>query len=131
MFSKQQLSTDLAGEISTLRKELDMRRVPENVETIFSRLKPLSIGPTQQILILFTGTRMFRIRKMGNKPNNISEIDAPPAGIASIQRLNETGQSILYLADSPGSPRQSDAECAMAEFVHGRPHIVRLSPGRR
>lgn len=44
---------------------------------------------------------MFRVRKMQTKPDYVSEVGAPPAGVTPIGRLNAIGRSILYLADSP------------------------------
>src|SRR5579859_5790692 len=99
--SQRVVTDELAQELEALRHEIATQRPPESAAAVFERLKPLSIGLIQRVPILFKNTRMFRIRQMVRKPETIIQIDAPPPELATIQRLNEPGQSILYLADSP------------------------------
>jgi RES domain-containing protein len=87
--------------ITTLERELCDRTVPDTVEGLSERLEPLSIGLTQTIPVLFADTRMFRIRRMDRKPDSIDQVGAPPHGKSPIGRLNDEGQSVLYLADTP------------------------------
>lgn len=93
--------TDLLEELAVLEHELASRQVPSSVERLADRLGPLSVGLRQQIPIAFRDTRMFRIRRMNHQPEAIKEVGIPPSESATIGRLNDTGQSVLYLADSP------------------------------
>src|SRR5688500_5346996 len=71
------------------------------MEPMVNRLEPLSIGLRQKTPIVLAGARFFRVRQLEAKPSGKSEAGAPPNGVAPIGRLNEPGQSILYVADSP------------------------------
>jgi len=93
--------TDTIEMLTTLERELHSRIVPTSIEGLSERLNPLSIGLTQRIPVAFFDTRMFRIRRMDHKPASIDEVGAPPLERSPIGRLNDEGQSVLYLADSP------------------------------
>lgn len=68
---------------------------------IAKRLEPFSIGLRQRVPVLKAGARLFRIRVIGAKPQSVREVGPPPKGAAPIGRLNEAGESVMYLADSP------------------------------
>ena len=87
--------------LKALKHDLERRIVPTSAEEISQRLELLSIGLSQQCPVLGAGARMFRIRSMREKPTLINDVREPPPEISPIGRLNEKGQSILYLADSP------------------------------
>lgn len=87
--------------ITDIERDLASRVVPPSVEDVFERINPLSIGLERTSLSLPVETRLFRIRKMERRPEIVSEVGAPPPGLAPLGRLNEFGQSVLYLADSP------------------------------
>ena len=74
---------------------------PTSVAQIAAQLEPLMSGLRQKIPVLASGARLFRVRKMAQKPRSTHEVDHPPRGVAQIGRLNPAGESILYLADSP------------------------------
>lgn len=89
--------------ILTVQKELEGGLPPNSVTGLATRLGELAIGIPQRVPILFSGARLFRVRKMEAKPHAVHEVGAPPVGVASIGRLNEQGQRILYVADSPAT----------------------------
>lgn len=76
-------------------------QIPESVELAAQRLEGVTIGLRQKAPVLAHGARLFRVRKMRSKPIHKKEVGAPPAGVASLGRLNDVRQSVLYLADSP------------------------------
>ena len=94
-------SPETEDPLTSLREELCGRILPDSVGSLSERLRPLSVGLTHHCPLLGVGSRMFRIRKINNKPTSISEVGAPPAEKSPIGRLNDQGQSVLYLADSP------------------------------
>jgi hypothetical protein len=128
MNADQRLKADIAREIDSLRRELTAQTVPRDVEAIFRRLEPLSIGLTQKAVILLRGARMFRIRQLGSEPAHIRDVGAPPSGVTPIQRLNDTGQSILYLADSPDTAF-AEARSTAGEFCLSEWRVTAEKPG--
>jgi hypothetical protein len=94
---------DIPRIIAGLEKELLSKIVPRSVEELHERLNPLMIGVIHQIPVILHDTRMFRVRRIPHKPASIDEVGAPPITAASTGRLNNEGQSLLYLADSPGT----------------------------
>jgi len=90
--------TELLG---SLKKELREGATPQSVEGLRERLDPLSIGLIHQCPTLGAGARMFRIRAMAEKPKSLDNVGQPPPELSSIGRLNEKGESVLYLGDSP------------------------------
>jgi RES domain-containing protein len=87
--------------LDVLKSEFAKRIVPQSGEELSNRLDPLSVGLIHQVPVLGAGARMFRIRAMGQKASSTNDIREPPPDAAPIGRLNEKGQSALYLADSP------------------------------
>jgi hypothetical protein len=89
-------------QLENLRRELELRNTPPSVEELSQRLGCLAIGIPQRIPISFFDFRMFRIRRMDRKPERTTDAGAPPSTVEPpIGRLNDRGQRILYLADSP------------------------------
>lgn len=93
--------TDPVEIIEEISTQLSRRTIPESVEALFEQLNPLSIGLKYQQLVLPFGARMFRITKWDEKPDSINQLGAPPPGRSPLGRLNDVGESVLYLADSP------------------------------
>ena len=85
--------------------------IPDSAKALVKRFEPLTVGMRLKAPILLSGARLFRIRRMNNIPLNIAEVGAPPTGVAPIGRVNDKGQSVLYLADSP--------DTAFAAFPNG------------
>jgi hypothetical protein len=88
---------------ATLAAELTKRIVPLSVDALAARLAPLTMDLRQRVPVAFRGFPMFRIQPAGEKPLNISSVGAPPNGSPKAQRLNEAGQTVLYLSDSPAT----------------------------
>ena len=89
---------DLLREI---RRDLNDGPGAHDIETLAERLNQLSIGLTQKMPVVFRDSRFFRVRRMDQQPSNVSAVGAPPPEMAPIGRLNQSGQSVLYVADSP------------------------------
>ena len=86
--------------IEAIRRDI-VSGLVASVEELSERLDPISIGGIGKIAVAGRGARMFRIRRVAARPLNITEIGAPPSGVAPMGRLNEAGHSVLYLSDSP------------------------------
>jgi RES domain-containing protein len=84
-----------------LSHELAAGLAPSAGDVMGQRLEPLTIGLRQKIPILTCGARVFRVTNWCGKPMRTSDVGAPPSARASIGRLNDVGQSVLYVADSP------------------------------
>ena len=106
---------------------------PLAIELMVRKLEPLSIGLRQKIPVLSAGARLFRIRKMETMPDAITEVGAPPPGVAPIGRLNEAGQSILYLADSPDTAfseaRATAGQYCLSEWRVQQPKVALANGG--
>jgi hypothetical protein len=100
--------------VQTLTEEIASLRAPHPIAEAFELLNPLSIGLRQKIPCLTQDARLFRIRKMKMRPEVIAETGAPPIGVAPVGRLNDQGQSVLYLADSPDT---AFAEARTGAFI--------------
>ncbi|HEV3239703.1 MAG TPA: RES family NAD+ phosphorylase, partial [Casimicrobiaceae bacterium] len=113
--------------LHTLAQDIANRRAPLSVAEAFEQLSPLSIGLRQKIPVLPEGARMFRIRKMAAKPQLIAAVGAPAARLAPVGRLNDHGQSVLYLADSPDTAfaeaRAIDGQYCLSECRTQRPKV--------
>jgi hypothetical protein len=92
--------------LETLLRDVAGGEVPRSSEHAAELIKPLTVGLRSKVPIIMAGARLFRVRKMDGKPLAVSDAGAPPANAASIGRLNESGQSVLYLADSPDTAFQ-------------------------
>lgn len=86
--------------IRSVRNEFESGAVG-SVETLREKLNPITIGGVGKIAVAAQGGRMFRVRRLAEIPTNISQVREPPPGEAPIGRLNEQGQCVLYLSDSP------------------------------
>jgi hypothetical protein len=91
---------------TALLAEITAGQVPESAQHAAERIGPLTIGLQMKAPILMAGARLFRARSMDGKPGSISDVGAPPVEVTSIGRLNERGQSVLYLSDSPDTAFQ-------------------------
>ncbi|HYR21478.1 MAG TPA: RES family NAD+ phosphorylase [Chthoniobacterales bacterium] len=94
----------MAGSIdllAALDDELRQKIVPSSAFELSERLERLSIGVNHHCPIFYRDARMFRIRQMSRKPTLLIEVGEPPSQLSRIGRLNDQGQSVLYLADSP------------------------------
>jgi hypothetical protein len=87
--------------LKALKYDLEKQIVPDSAENLRQRLEPLSIGLSHQCPVVGIRTRMFRVRSMAHKPVLINDVREPPPHLSPIGRLNDEGQSVLYLADSP------------------------------
>jgi hypothetical protein len=98
--------------LKALRYELEKQIVPASAEELSQRLDPLSIGLSHQWPVVGPDTRMFRIRSIVDKPVSTNDVREPPLDLSPIGRLNERGQSVLYLADSPDTAFAERGACA-------------------
>ena len=87
--------------IDALLRELVTGSVPTSTVAIAERLNPLSVGIRHKTPILARGARLFRVTNWCGKPSRIKDVGAPPRDKAPMGRLNDVGQSVLYVADSP------------------------------
>ena len=121
---------DLAASVLA---EIRAARPPKSIAAAFDILKPTNLGMEMRIPILKSGARMFRIRQMSAKPTHIREIEAPPVGIAPLQRLNDQGQSVFYLADSPDTAfaeaRSAAGEYCLSEWRTNQQKIALVNGG--
>lgn len=97
-----------AETITWLHSLIDSGHVPESIGWVHDATMPLWDDLQGRLPILPRGARLFRVRKLPAKPSNVSEVGAPPPAVCSIQRLNDVGQSVLYLSESPTT---AIAEC--------------------
>jgi hypothetical protein len=91
------------SELAIIENALDGRAIPGSIDEAFKQINPLTVEVKLQSRLLIVGRywRMFRARAMGARPAHIVEIGAPPAYKVLLPgRLNDCGQSVLYLADS-------------------------------
>src|SRR5438552_3934091 len=95
--------TDQIEMIEAVSTELRSRTSPSSIEELVELLNPLSIGLKHHGFTLPIDTRMFRVTKCAEKPDLLEKAGAPPKGAPRSGRLNEAGQSVLYLADSPAT----------------------------
>jgi hypothetical protein len=118
--------------IEAILRELTSGPAPSSIEAIAERLNPLSIGLQQKIPILTTDARLFRVTNWCGKPSRRSDVGSPPSVRASIGRLNDAGQSILYVADSPDTAF-AEAHATLGEFClaewRTQPERVALANG--
>jgi hypothetical protein len=119
--------------LENLRRDLGQRNTP-SIEELSERLGSLAIGIPQRIPINFFDVRMFRIRSMDHKPERTIEAGAPPPSVAPpIGRLNDEGQRILYLADSPNTAfaesRTDAGEFCLSEWRVNVPKLAMANGG--
>jgi hypothetical protein len=119
--------------IESTLQQVRLGNPPISVEKAFEQLNPASLGLRMHIPAIASGTRMFRVRRLDAKPTNIGEIVEPPVGVAPIARLNDQGQSVLYMADSPDTAfaevRAGPGEYCLAEWRTGRNSIALANGG--
>jgi len=87
--------------LRALKDELRRRILPTSIGGLSERLNPLSIGLNHRCPVVGIDARMFRVRPIDHKPASTSDVGAPSPKRCPIGRLNDEGQSVLYLADSP------------------------------
>lgn len=106
---------------------------PQSVESIARQLEPLTTGLRQSLPVLTAGARLFRVRQMCNRPNSTHEVGLPPRGIAPVNRLNDEGESVLYVADSPGTAfaeaRAESGVYCLSEWRVQRPKVLLANGG--
>lgn len=106
---------------------------PPAMEHMVKNLEPLSIGLRHKIPVVSAGARFFRVRKLETMPHALTEVGAPPPGVAPIGRLNESGQSILYLADSPDTAfseaRATAGRYCLSEWRMQEPRVALANGG--
>lgn len=107
--------------------------VPDSAGLIAEQLEPLTVGVRQKVPVLAAGARLFRVRRMEGKPRSTSEVGPPPPGVAPIGRLNEAGESVLYLADSPDTAfaeaKATSGLYCLSEWRIQRPKVVLANGG--
>ena len=107
--------------------------IPDSAKALVKRFEPLTVGMRLKAPILLSGARLFRIRRMNNIPLNIAEVGAPPTGVAPIGRVNDKGQSVLYLADSPDTAfaeaRATTGKYCLSEWRIQPPKVVLANGG--
>lgn len=113
--------------------ELTRGNIPPSVAAAAEMLKPMTIGLRLRAPIVMNGARLFRVRRMEGKPLHRAELGAPPAGVASIGRLNDQGVSVLYLADSPATAfleaKLGPGTYALSEWRVAREKVVLVNGG--
>jgi hypothetical protein len=87
--------------LDAIAKELNSVGAPRSIEELAPPLKRLLIGTRWPMPTIGAGARLFRVRRTQHPPSAIAEIGAPPKGKAGIGRVNNAGDSVLYLADTP------------------------------
>jgi hypothetical protein len=119
--------------IEELRRDLRRRAVPASTESLRESLGRLSTGVTQRIAVGFFDMRMFRIRQTDRKPDAFEDVGAPPVGVSKAGRLNEAGQSVLYLADSPDTgfaeSRSGSGNFCLSEWRVNVPKLAMANGG--
>lgn len=119
--------------VQALHAEAASGLVPESTKHLMERLSPLAIGLRQKVPFISAGTRLFRIRKMEMMPRTITEVGPPPPGIAPVGRLNDVGQSVLYLADSPDTAfseaRATTGQYCLSEWRVQQPKVALANGG--
>lgn len=118
--------------VAFILNEVQSRRPPLSVDEAFEMLNPTSIGLQLHIPALTQGARLFRVRRMPDKPETIGEVGAPPPGVASIGRLNSHKETVLYVADSPDTAfaeaRATTGTYCLSEW-RTRPPAIALANG--
>lgn len=118
--------------VERVRHEVHANHPPVSAIDAFDLLNPVSLGLKLPIPALSKGSRLFRIRKLDAKPLTRGQVGAPPARVAPIGRLNDHGESVLYLADSPNTAfaeaRAGAGDYCLAEW-RTQPHAVALANG--
>ncbi len=75
---------------------------------------------------------MFRVTNWCGKPTRTSDVGAPPLARARIGRLNDVGQSVLYVSDSPDTAftevRATSGQFCLAEW-RTQPERLALTNG--
>ncbi len=119
--------------IQELHAEVAAGMVPESMDCLVKRLAPLADELRHKIPVIATGARLFRIRKMNTMPHVVDEVGAPPPGVAPIGRLNDVGQVVLYLADSPDTAfseaRATTGEYCLSEWRVQQPKVALANGG--
>lgn len=87
--------------LDAITKELNSAGAPRSIKELAPPLKRLLIGTRWSIPTIGAGARLFRVRRTRHPPSEIAEIGAPPKGKAGIGRVNNAGDSVLYLSDTP------------------------------
>lgn len=107
--------------------------VPDSVAHVAQQLEPLTIGLRQKVPVLAAGARLFRVRMMGTKPLSKHDVGPPPHGVAPIGRLNEAGESVFYLADSPDTAfaeaRSKSGRYCLSEWRMQSPKVALANGG--
>lgn len=96
-------------------------------------LKRLLVGSRWSIPTLRAGARLFRVRRMHQLPASIAEVGPPPEGKAIIGRLNEAGNSVLYLSDTPDTAikevRLGTGTYCLSEWQITEPRVALVNGG--
>ena len=87
--------------LDAIAKELKFVGAPRSIEVLGRPLKRLLIGTRWPIPTLSAGARLFRVRRTQRPARSIAEVGAPPKGEVGIGRVNNAGDSVLYLSDTP------------------------------
>jgi hypothetical protein len=122
------------SELATIENAFDGSAIPSSIDDAFREITPLTIGVQQRLLTLSQYWRMFRVRAMSEKPSHISDIGAPPADkVRALGRLNDCGQSMLYLADSPHTAlceiKATEGEFCLSEWDVNVPKLLCTNGG--
>lgn len=119
--------------LDAITAELTSGRASRPIEEVASLLKRLLVGSRWSIPTLGAGARLFRVRRMNQLPGSIAEVGAPPEGKASIGRLNDAGNSVLYLSDTPDTAinelRLGAGTYCLSEWQVTEPHVALVNGG--
>lgn len=119
--------------VESILVDIRAARPPKSIAEAFDRLNRVSLGMQLKVPALTSGARLFRVRKMPEKPKNVKEIGAPPLGVAPVGRLNDQGQSVLYSADSPDTAfaeaRAESGDFCLAEWRTNQQTIALANGG--
>jgi hypothetical protein len=106
--------------VDELLRQATANSAPSSIENASNTIGQLTIGLRQSVPILTSGARLFRVRRLNAKPSLVTDIGPPPPQAARISRLNEAGQSVLYVADSPDTAfaeaRAAVETCCLVEW---------------
>jgi hypothetical protein len=119
--------------LDAIAADLTSVQASRPVEEVAHLLKRLLVGVRWSIPTLGAGTRLFRVRKLQRSPDSIADVGAPLEGRAAIGRLNNAGNSVLYLSDTPDTAikelRLGAGTYCLSEWQVTEPRVALVNGG--